>query len=127
VAGHQPQPSRGHDAERALAAAEQSSEVVAGVVLDEAAEVRDHRAVGEHGLHAQQLRARGAEADHACATGVGGHAPADRRRVAGAPVDAVLPSGGPSGGLHGGDRRARTGGELPGVGVDVDDGVERPQ
>ena len=47
----EPEPGRRHDGQRALAAAEEPAQVVAGVVLLEPVEPFDDVAVGEHGLH----------------------------------------------------------------------------
>ena len=63
---------RGDDAERALGADEQLLEVVAGVVLAQAAQAVPDAPVGQHDLEAEHELARVAEAQHRGAAGVGG-------------------------------------------------------
>ena len=85
--GDEPEPGRGHDPERALAAAQELGQVVAGVVLDEAGEAADDLAGAEHGLDADHLRPHGPVTQDPDTAGVGGDHPADRGRVPGAEVD----------------------------------------
>ena len=68
-------------------------EVVAGVVLLEPVEPVDDVAVGEHGLHADDLASGRPVAEHVHAARVRRDRAADGRAVAGAEVDAVLPTG----------------------------------
>ncbi len=67
--------------------------MVAGVVLDEAAEVGHDGTGPEHGFDPDDLGPRVAVADHVDASGIGGHRAADGGRVAAAEIDAVGPTG----------------------------------
>ena len=119
-AGHEREPHRGDNRERALAADEQRGQVVAGVVLDEPRQPPQHAPVGQHRLEAGDPGAHRAVAQHLRAAGVRRDHPADRRRVAGGEVDAEREPG-PA--QRGRQRRRRH------AGADRDlrrDGVHRP-
>ncbi len=68
------------------------AEVEAGVVLLETVEPADHTTVGQHRLDADELAARRSVAQHVHTARVGRDRPADRRDVARAEIDAVLPT-----------------------------------
>ena len=120
--GDEPQPGGGHHGERPLAADQELSEVVAGVVLEQAGETPDDATVGEHRLEAhdlgahhpvpQDLRAARVRRDHA----------ADGRGAARAVVDAEGEPGRSGVLLEALERHPRTGGHL---GRDRVDGAER--
>ena len=73
----------GDDAERAFGADEELLQVVAGVVLAQAAQAVPDAAVGKHDLDAQRQLARVAEAQHRGAAGVGRQVAADRAAALG--------------------------------------------
>ena len=81
-------------AEGPLGSAQERPEVVPGVVLEHAGQVRHDAAVGQHGLDADHLRPGHAVGDDVDAAGVGRDGAADGRRVTGGEVDAVGPAGG---------------------------------
>ena len=83
VGGRQAQPHGSDDSEGALRSDQQLGKVVAGVVLDQAAEARDHRPVRQDRLHADHLGAHRPVPQHVQAAGVGGHHPAHRGAVPG--------------------------------------------
>ena len=124
---HQAHAGRRHHAQRPLAAAEQSPEVVSGVVLHESPHVRDGLAGPEHGLTTQELRPRGAMAEHLEPPGVGGDGAPDRRALTAAEIDAVRPPGSFCGHLHVGHRRPGAGGELAAQRVHIADPGQPPQ
>ena len=68
----------GDDAERAFAAKKKLLQVVAGVVLAQAAQAVPNTPVGEHDFEPEHQIARVAVAKHRGAAGVGGKIPADR-------------------------------------------------
>ena len=113
---HQAQPGRRDHAERALAAAEQPRQVVAGVVLEQPAQVRHDRPRPEHGLDPGQLGPGGAVPEHLEPAGIGGDGAADRGAVPAPQVDPVGPPRRHRGRLHVGHRRPGAGGQLPGTG-----------
>ena len=88
----QAQARRGDDRERSLAAAQQAGEVVTRVVLLEPVEAADDATVGQHRLDADELTPGRAVAQHVHAARVGRDRAADRRDVARAEIDAVLPA-----------------------------------
>jgi hypothetical protein len=110
-----------------LRAHEERRQVVARVVLREALEARDDRAVGEHGLDAGRAGASRPVAQGASAAGVAGDDPADRARVPGGEVQAGVVAGAATGVLEGGQRRARAHGDLAERVVDGADVVEPRQ
>ena len=67
--------------------------MVAGVVLDEAAEVGHDGTRPEDGLDSDDLGPRVAVADHVNAPGIGGQGAADGGRITAAEIDAVGPAG----------------------------------
>ena len=69
----------GDDAERALGADEQGFHVVAGVVLAQALQARQHPAVGQHHFEAQHQVAHHAVAQDRRAAGIGREVAADLR------------------------------------------------
>ena len=90
---HQSQPGSRHDAERALAAAQETGHVVARVVLEQPPEMRDDRPVGQNRLDPEEVGAHRAVAHHPHSAGVGGDHAAERRGVASAEIDTELPPG----------------------------------
>ncbi|CAB5025931.1 unannotated protein [freshwater metagenome] len=115
------------DAEGALRAAEERREVVAGVVLEQALEVGDHRAIGQHRLDAGELGAGHAVGDDVDSTGVRRDGAADRRRVARGEVDPVHPAGRGGVALHVAEEGAGAGRELAGELIDLADVREPAQ
>ena len=71
----------GDDPERPLGADEQVREAVSGVVLREAREPRDDRAVGEHGFEPRHPGSRGPVPQRPRTAGIAGDDAADRARV----------------------------------------------
>ena len=69
------------DPESPLGADEQVREAVSGVVLREAREPRDDRAVGEHGFEPYHPGSRGPVPQRARTTGIAGDDATDRARV----------------------------------------------
>ncbi len=120
----QAQAHGGDDAKGALGAAEERAEVVAGVVLEHAGQVREDGAVGEHGLDADDLQAGHAEGDDVDAPGVRGDGAADGRGVAGGEVDAVVPPGCCRVALHVSQQGSCPDGHLAGEVVDLAEEVE---
>ena len=111
---------RGHDAQRALRADEELLEVVAGVVLAQAAQAAVDAAVREHRFDAQRQLARVAVAQHRRAPGVGRKIAADRAAALRRERQREVESRGGGGLVHGRQRQAR---------LDRDrrvGGVERP-
>jgi len=112
----QPEPRLGDDGQGALGAGEQRRVVVAGVVLDQPAQVRDDGAVGEDGLYPAQLRAHRPIAQDSDPARVGRHRPADGRAVPAGDLDAEIQVGiGVRDLLEG---HPRTGGDLGRLTVD---------
>ncbi len=110
--------------QRPLAAAQQPGQVVAGVVLLETGEMREHGTIGEDRLQPGHLPAHGAVAQHVHPAGVGrGHAP-DGGRVASGQIDGHAEPGPAGVGLGGGQRDAGAGGQLAGGGVHRVEGIE---
>ena len=93
-------------------------QVVAGVVLDQAPEVGNHRPGSEHGLHADDLCPGAPVAQDVRTTGVGADGPSDRRRVSAGQVDARTTNRQPPQLMHGARSDAGPCGDLPGKCVD---------
>ena len=89
---HQSEPGRRHHGQGPFAAAQQAGQVVPGVVLEQPAQVRDHRTGAQHRLHPEHLGPGVAVAEHPGAPGVGGDGPAHRGRIAAGQVDPVGPA-----------------------------------
>jgi hypothetical protein len=121
------EPGRRHHRERALTAANEPAQVVAGVVLLEPVEPLDDVAVGEHGLDSDHLVPRRPVPEHVDAARIRRDVAADRRAVACCEVDAVLPTGRARLGLDRRERRAGSGGQLRGALVDRAHRVEAAQ
>ena len=102
---HQPQPYPGQHPERALAAAEQPGQVVAGGVLERTVHPGQQRAGRQRELGGDQLSSGRAPAQHPQPTGIRGDRAADGGRVPGGPVHPELPAGRGGLPLHRGDRR----------------------
>ncbi|CAB5068322.1 unannotated protein [freshwater metagenome] len=113
-----------HEPERALRPAEQSRQVISGVVLDQPVEVRDHRTVPEHGLHTENIAAHGAVPEHAGASRIRSDHPPDGGASAGTEVNAELPTRSEQGSLERGERYTGFDSCLACRGVDVPDPVE---
>ena len=124
---HQPEAGGGDDGQGPLAAAQQAGQVVAGGVLDQPAEVGDHRPGAEDGLHSQQLGPGVAVPEDVDAAGVSGHGAADGGRLAAGQVHPVGPAGGIGGGLQIGQGDAGPGGDLTGRLVHRPEVIEPPE
>ncbi len=118
---------RGHDRERSLAPAQQARQIESGVVLLQPVEASDHPTVGEHRLDTDELAARRSVAQYVYATRVRGHGPADRRHIARAEIDSVLPARIARLCLQARERHARLRGDLARARVDRPDLVEAPE
>ena len=121
---YEPKSRCGDDPQRPFAAAQQTGEVISGVVLQQSPEPADDRAVAEHGLDADHVGPHRAISQHADAACVRRHHAADRRRVASTQVDAELPTGRPERGSENSERDAGFDRRLTGVDVDGADGAE---
>jgi hypothetical protein len=105
--GIEPQHRGGDHAERAFGAEEKLLQVVAGVVLAQAAQPVPYPAVGQHDFEPEHLLARIAVAQHVDAAGVGGKVAADLATALGGErkrEEAACVFGGA---LHGGEHAAR--------------------
>lgn len=102
----QPQAGASNHAQRAFAANEKLVEIVSRIVLGQATQRSQDRAVGKHGLQPQHLGAVHAVAQHANAASIGGDVAADRRRAARADIDAEHQAGRIGRFLHHLQRRA---------------------
>ena len=89
----QPEPGPGDDRERAFRPGQQRRVVIAGVVLDQAGQVRHDGAVGQHGLDAAQLGPHRAVAQDPQPARVGGDGAADRGAVPAGDQDAEVQVG----------------------------------
>ena len=89
----QPQHRRGDDAERAFGAEEKLLEIVARVVLAQAAQSVPDAPVGQHHFEAQHLLARRAIAQHVYAARIGGEVAADLAAAFGGERERKQPSG----------------------------------
>ena len=110
--GHELEPGPGHHGQRALGAGQQRRVVIAGVVLDQAGQVRHDGAVRQRGLDAAQLGAHRAVAQDPQAAGVGGDGPADGGAAPAGNADAEVQLRVRVAGLRQGD--SRTGRDLTG-------------
>ena len=93
------QPGRSDHPEGAFASTEKPAEVVAGVVLRQPSQVRDDGSRPEHRLDPQQLRSRGAVAQHLESACIRCNGAADRCAVTATQIDTVGPPGCTCGGL----------------------------
>ena len=91
----EPQDCLRHYGERSLRSSQQGAERVSGVVLHQARQPPDDRAVGEHGLHPDKLLAHAAIAQDVHAPGVGRDHAAHGRGVSRSHVHAEVPSAAP--------------------------------
>ena len=90
--GKEPERGRGDDAQGALGTDEQLLQVVARVVLAQAAQAVPDAAVGQHHLQAERQLARVAVTQHLGAAGVGGEVAADRGAALGGQTQRKQPS-----------------------------------
>ena len=77
----------GDDAERALRAAEQPAQLVAGIVLDQRARAVQHAAVGQHDLEPEHQVLHHAVAHRVAAAGIGADQAADLGAAFGAEME----------------------------------------
>ena len=96
----------GDHAERAFGAEEELLQVVAGVVLAQAAQPIPHPAVGQHHFHAEHLLARGSIAQHVDPAGVGRKVAADLAAAFGGERERKQAPGVRRRGLHRGEHAA---------------------
>src|SRR5205085_4440917 len=106
-----PQHRGSDDAERAFGAEKELLQVVAGVVLAQAAQPFPHAAIGQHNLQAQHLVARAAVTEHVDAAGVGGEIAADLAAAFGGERQREEPARIVRGGLYCADDGATTYGD----------------
>ncbi len=110
--------------ERALGADEQVFQVVAGVVLAQAAQAVPQAAVGQYDLQAEAEFARIAIAQHLHSTGIGGEIAADGGGAFGGKREREEAAGAGGGFLHRSQRAAGFDGQGVVVGVDGANAVE---